>query len=50
MGTLHIHGRESGIEDDIPFAIVVAIRVGLIVHLKDYGNKVLALEAVGLSE
>ena len=49
LGTFHIHGRESGIEDDIPFPIVVTIRAGLILHLKDYGNRVLALEAVGLA-
>jgi hypothetical protein len=34
----------------VPFAIVARVRGGLIVHLKDYGNKVLALEAAGLSE
>jgi ketosteroid isomerase-like protein len=50
LGIFHIHGRGSGIEGEVPFAIVAKVRGGLIVHLKDYGNKVLALEAAGLRE
>jgi uncharacterized protein len=50
LGSFHIYGRGSGIEDEVPFAIVARVRGGLIVHLRDYGNKVLALEAAGLSE
>ena len=50
LGAFHIHGTQSGIEDDVPFAIVATVREGLIVYLKDHGNRVLALEATGLSE
>jgi ketosteroid isomerase-like protein len=49
LGSFRIGGR-SGIETDAPFAIVATFRDGRIVHLKDYGKKNEALEAVGLSE
>ena len=44
------HGTQSGIQDDVPFAIVATVREGLIVYLKDHGNRMLALEAAELSE
>ena len=50
LGTFRIHGRASGIEDEVPFAIVARIQDGLIVHLKDYGTRGPALKAVGLEE
>jgi ketosteroid isomerase-like protein len=51
LGTLRIAGEGSGIDAEIPFAIVARFRGGLITHLKDYGgDKDQALEAVGLSE
>jgi ketosteroid isomerase-like protein len=50
VGSFHFYGRESGIEDDVAFAIVAQVSDGQILQLKDYGNKVLALEAAGLSE
>jgi ketosteroid isomerase-like protein len=50
LGSFHFYGRESGIEDDVPFAIVAQVSDGQILQLKDYGNRVLALEAAGLSE
>jgi uncharacterized protein len=50
LGTFRIYGRGSGIEADVPFAIVARIQGGLIVHSKDYGTRALALKAVGLAE
>ena len=50
LGTLRIYGRASGIEAEVPFAIVARIQGGLIVHSKDYGTRDLALKAVGLAE
>ena len=49
IGTFRISGTASGIEAQIPFAIVAAFREGLITDLRDYGNKGEALEAAGLS-
>jgi ketosteroid isomerase-like protein len=50
LATLRIAGTVSGIETETPLAIVATFREGRIVHLKDYGDKDQALEAVGLSE
>jgi ketosteroid isomerase-like protein len=50
LGTLRVTGRGSGIEAEVPAAIVATFQNGLITHLKDYGNHDQALEAVGLSE
>jgi ketosteroid isomerase-like protein len=50
LGSFHFYGRESGIEDDVPFAVIAQCSDGRILQLKDYGNKVLALESAGLSE
>ena len=50
IGTQTTVARGSGIEQETPLAIVATYRNGLITHFKDYGEKELALEAVGLSE
>jgi ketosteroid isomerase-like protein len=50
MGTLHIRGKGSGIETDVPTAGVAAFRAGRVVHWKDYGDRTEALEAAGLKE
>jgi ketosteroid isomerase-like protein len=50
LGTFRIYGRASGIETEIPFAIVAKLQGGLLIHLKDYGTRVPALKAVGLEE
>jgi ketosteroid isomerase-like protein len=50
LGTLRVTGRGSGIEIDVPAAIVATFRDGLITHIKDHGYHDQALEAVGLSE
>ncbi len=50
IGTFRIGGTASGIEAQIPFAIVAAFRDGLISDLRDYGDRNEALEAAGLSD
>ena len=50
LGSLRVTGRGSGIETEVPAAIVATFQDGLITHLKDYGEHGQALEAVGLSE
>jgi ketosteroid isomerase-like protein len=50
LGTLRVTGTGSGIEIEVPLAIVASFRNGLITDLKDYGDKDQALEAAGLSE
>jgi ketosteroid isomerase-like protein len=50
LGTFQIHGRGSGIDDAVPFAIVASYRDGRCTHLKDYGEWGQALEAAGISE
>jgi ketosteroid isomerase-like protein len=50
LGTLRVTGMGSGIEIEVPLAIVASFRDGLITHLKDYGDKDQALEAAGLRE
>jgi ketosteroid isomerase-like protein len=49
LGSFRIGGVGSGVETETPFAIVASFRDDRIVHLKDYGDKDEALEAVGSS-
>jgi ketosteroid isomerase-like protein len=50
LGSAISIGKGSGIEQETPLAIEASFRGGRITHFKDYGDKVRALEAVGLSE
>jgi hypothetical protein len=51
LGMIHIVGQGSGIETDVPAAILMTFRDGLITRLQDFGpDKQQALEAAGLSE
>jgi ketosteroid isomerase-like protein len=50
LGSAISIGKGSGIEQETPLAIVASYRNGLVTDFKDYGDKVRALEAVGLSE
>jgi len=50
LGSAITIGKGSGIEQETPLAIEASFRGGRITHFKDYGDKVRALEAVGLSE
>ncbi len=49
-GTLRFAGKVSGIQTEVPLAIVARFRAGRITYFKDYDDKGEALEAVGLSE
>ena len=49
-GNLHLRGKGSGVEADVPSASLIFFRDGLIVALKDYGDREKALEAAGLEK
>jgi ketosteroid isomerase-like protein len=48
FGAVRITGMASGIETDVPVAIVATFRDGLMIGFRDYGNREQALEAAGL--
>jgi hypothetical protein len=50
IGAIHIRGRGSTVETDIPIAGVVTFKHGKIVRWEDFRERTLALEAVGLAE
>jgi SnoaL-like domain len=50
LGTVRTIGRESGVETELPLAIVAEYSDGLVVHYIDYGDWAQALEAAGLRE
>jgi ketosteroid isomerase-like protein len=50
IGTIRIRGKGSGIDTEVPSAILVRVKVGLITYLKDFGDVQKALEAAGLQE
>ena len=50
LGTIRTIGGESGVETELPLAIVAEYRNGLITDYTDYGDWAEALEAAGLEE
>jgi ketosteroid isomerase-like protein len=50
LGRLRARGRASGAETESPFAYVVDLKEGRMVHLRAYRDHQEALEAAGLSE
>jgi ketosteroid isomerase-like protein len=50
LGTVRTIGRESGVETELPLAIVAEYSDGFITHYIDYGDWAQALEAAGLEE
>jgi ketosteroid isomerase-like protein len=50
LGTLRVTGRGSGIDAEVPVAIMARFRNGLITEFRDYGEKDQALGAAGLRE
>jgi ketosteroid isomerase-like protein len=48
IGTLHVRGRGSEIETDVPTAGIATLRDGRILHWKDYGDAQRAREAAGV--
>jgi ketosteroid isomerase-like protein len=50
IGTIHIRGRGSGVETEIPVAGVATFDGGRLSRWEDFRDRALALEALGLSE
>ena len=50
IGTLRVRGKESGVEVEVPSALVVTYRDGKAIRFEDFGDKREALKAVGLTE
>jgi ketosteroid isomerase-like protein len=50
LGTITATGRESGVETQLPLTVVARFRDGRITDFTDFGDKVQALKAAGLSE
>jgi ketosteroid isomerase-like protein len=50
LGTFRAIWKGSGMENNVPLAVVATFRDGLCTHFKDYGERGQALEAVGLSD
>ena len=50
LGTARSAGTESGIENEVPVAVVADFRDGLVTRWTDYGEKDKALAAVGLAK
>jgi ketosteroid isomerase-like protein len=48
VGTIHIRGRGSGVETDIPVAGIATFEQGKLTRWEDFRDRHLALEAVGL--
>jgi ketosteroid isomerase-like protein len=49
LGSIRVRGKGSGVEIDVPSAVIVEIRDGRFVFLRDYGDREAALEAAGLT-
>jgi ketosteroid isomerase-like protein len=50
FGTVHVRGKESGIEVTTPTAMVATFRDGKMVRAEDFSERSEALKAVGLEE
>ncbi|HEY7151696.1 MAG TPA: nuclear transport factor 2 family protein [Solirubrobacterales bacterium] len=50
LGRLHVRGKGSGIETDVPIAGIATFRDGRITRWKDHGDPQRALQAAGLEE
>lgn len=49
LGTIHIVGKASGIETEVPSGVVATFRDGLITNFKDYGHHEDAIAACASS-
>jgi ketosteroid isomerase-like protein len=49
MGSIRIRGRGSGVETEVPSAIIMRFRDGRMIEFKDYGDRAAALTAAGLA-
>ena len=50
IGRARTRAKGSGLEQDVPLAVVASFRAGRIVRMKDFIRKDRALEALGLVE
>ena len=50
LGMVRAVGKESGVEVEMPYTVVVTVKNGLVTHFTDYGDREKALEAAGLRE
>jgi ketosteroid isomerase-like protein len=50
LGTTSLTGKGSGVETELPFAVVARFKDGRMTHFTDYGDRDRALEAAGLRE
>jgi ketosteroid isomerase-like protein len=50
IGMLRFTGKGSGINTEVPLALLVSFRNGLITQMKDYGDGDQALQAAGLPD
>jgi ketosteroid isomerase-like protein len=48
LGRIRIRGRGSGVETEVPTAVIATIRDGRMTRFKDYGEHSAALAAAGL--
>jgi ketosteroid isomerase-like protein len=49
LGAIHVRGRESGIDTEVPTAVIATFRDGLLVRFVDYSEREKALAAAGIS-
>src|SRR5215203_3256075 len=50
IGVIHIRGRGSGVQGDLPIAGIFTFRNGKLTRWEDFGDRALALQAAGLRE
>ena len=50
IGSIRMRAKVSGVETDVPSAVVAEFRDGLVWRFKDYGDKRSALHAVGVRQ
>ena len=49
LGSIRIRGRGSGVETNVPTAVIASIEEGRMIRFKDYGEYSQALAAAGLA-
>jgi len=50
IGSIRMRGKVSGVETDVPTAVIAEFRDGLLWRFKDYGDARSALRAAGVRE
>jgi ketosteroid isomerase-like protein len=49
LGSIRIRGRGSGVETNVPTAVIASMQEGRMVQFKDYGDHDVALAAAGVA-